>query len=166
MKWGGRLFIAFGLLLLAIAIGGMVYAVAAKNAMNRYIEEISIAINAATMVNATETYLDEARSVTAEWEGETYVVAPENYKALSNYLRTKCAPVFFSDIVQDSALTITFCGEGRLMAKGFSDGDGASLLFESRGEVFKMRISGNGLWEKLLKVSTEGTAQFPNLRPR
>ncbi|MGI6174003.1 MAG: hypothetical protein ACOYI8_08940 [Christensenellales bacterium] len=166
MKWGGRLFIAFGLLLLAAVIGGMVYTVAAKNAMNRYIEEIGIVLNAATMVNATETYLDEARSVTAEWEGETYVIAPENYKALSNYLRTKCAPVFFSRVDRENALTITFCGEGRLIAKGFEGGDGASLLFESRGEVFKMRISGNGLWEKLLKVSTEGTTQFPNLRPR
>ena len=88
MKWYVKALIIAAVTTLVIYIGGMIYVVRAKYSMNDYVVHLGAAFNAATIVNATETYTDEERAVIAEYEGRRAVIIPENYKPLQSYLRS------------------------------------------------------------------------------
>lgn len=162
MKWYLKLIIMLAVSTLVFYIGSMVYLVKAKYAMNEYVVQLGLAFNAATMVNAEETYTDDARAVIAEYAGERSVIVPENYKLLSSYLKWSHAmpPLAFVD--KEEALRITICADSRLYIEGDDDGQGATVRFETGEDRFTMHVASVDLWEKILTLCLEG-GKTPNI---
>lgn len=163
MKWYWKLLLTVCALTMALYIAGMIYAVRAKLAMNDYIIQLSMAFNAATMVNAKETYTDPDRAIIAEYGGERCVVVPENYRQLSGYLTWNHAMPPFGSVDEEEALHVSICGGSDLYIEGDEDGQGAMVLFESAGKRFTMHIASVDLWDKILKACMEGSYKAENI---
>lgn len=163
MKWYTKLLVFLGIATLIYVIGGMIYIVSAKYRMNDYTVQLGAAFNAATYVNATETFTDEDRAVIAEYDGRRSVIVPENYKALQSYLRRDHAMPFLAFVNKDKALHVSICGQSHLYIVGDKDGQGAMIRFESAGEKFTMHVTGGDLWQKILDVSLEGSYKAENI---
>ena len=163
MKWYIKALIVAALTTLIVYICGMVYVVKAKYAMNDYVLHLGAALNAATIVNATETYTDPERAVIAEYQGESAVIVPENYKALQSYLRRDHAmpPIAFID--REKALHISICETSHLYIQSDKDGQGALVRLESADEKYTMHVTGGDLFDKILTVSLRGTNNHPNI---
>ena len=159
--WKGMIFITAAVL--AFMIGGMVYLVKARYAMNDYVVQLGHSFNAAMLVNAEETFTEEEKAVIAEYQGERAVIVPENYKALQSYLRRDSAMPLISLFRRGEALHISFCGENHLYVQGDRDGQGAKILFECGKKTFRMHVSGGDLWQKIVDLSMKGWGQTPNL---
>lgn len=163
MKLGGKIIVTIAVLTLVALIGSMIYFVSAKYQMNEYAVQIGNVFNAATIVNATETYTDEERAVIATYNGESSVIVPENYKALMSYLRRDHARPLFGSVKKENALHISICGQSHLYIAGDKDGQGATILLENMGDSFVMHVAGGDLWDKIVDMSLKGTARNPNI---
>lgn len=163
MKWYVKALIIAAVTTLVIYIGGMIYVVRAKYSMNDYVVHLGAAFNAATIVNATETYTDPDRAVIADFDGRSAVIVPENYKALQSYLRRDHAMPPIAFINKEKSLHIAICGESHLYIQSDKDGQGALVRFESSGEKYTMHVTGGDLFDKILTVSLDGTNKHPNL---
>lgn len=163
MKWYTKCLCLLAVATLLFLIGGMVYVVKAKYSMNDYAIQIGAAFNAATLVNATDTYTDADHAVVAAHEGQRAILVPENYKALSSYLRRDHAMPLFSHIDKTTALHVSICNQSHLYIQGDKDGDGAMVRFETAGDTFVMHVRGGDLWDKILKLCMEGTHSNPNI---
>ncbi|MBE5779128.1 MAG: hypothetical protein E7331_07340 [Clostridiales bacterium] len=163
MKWYTKLFVLLAVGTLLFVIVGMIYLVNAKYRMNDYTVELGLAFNAATYVNATETFTDEENAVIAEFNGKRSVIVPENYKSLQSYLRRDHAMPFLAFVNKDKALHISICGKSHLYIVGDKDGQGALIRFESSGEKFTMHVTGGDLWQKILDVSLKGSYHGENI---
>ena len=62
---------------LFLFIGGMVYVVKAKYALNDYTMQVGFGFNAAMMVNAEETHMDADKAVIAQYEGKRVVIVDD-----------------------------------------------------------------------------------------
>lgn len=163
MKWYLKLLIFAALTTLIAYMGSMVYLVAAKYEMNDYVVDMGLAFNAATMVNATQTHTDPENAVIAEYEGQSAVIVPENYKALQSYLRRDHAMPLLGFIDRDKALHIAICDTTHLYIRGDKDGQGALIRFEGSRGKYTMHVTGGDLWDKILTISLSGTSKNPNL---
>ena len=163
MKWYLKLILACTLLALMAGAAGMIYVVRAKFVTNDYNTQLSLAFNAAMMVNAHETYTDAANAVIAETENGRFVVDPENYRTLSFYLKVQAAMPLFERVDEDAPLKISICGESIIYAEPSSDGNGATLHFESGGKKFVMHVSDPELWEELIHTCERGTGRAENI---
>lgn len=163
MKWYAKLIIAFSLLVLLAVILGMVYVVGAKNALNEYILRNGNAFNAAMLINGEETFTDPERAVIAEYEGTRAVVVPENYRALTYYLKENAARPIFARLRREGALTLTVCG-GTVFTVAFDeDGETATCELAGGGRPLLMRLRGIALRDRLLSTALEGTTAAKNL---
>lgn len=163
MKWYTKLLVFLGVAVLVLIIGGMFYVVSAKYQMNDYAVQVGASFNAAMMVNADETHTDAQRAVVARYEGRSSIVVPENYKALLSYLRRDYAKPPFASVNKEQALHVSICDRSHVYIKGDSDGDGATILFESAGKSYVMHVAGGDLWDKVIKLCMDGTYKAPNL---
>lgn len=163
MKWYFKLMIVIAVSTLVFYIGAMVYLVKAKYAMNEYILHLGAAFNAATMVNAETTFTDPQNAVIASYDGESAVVAPENYKALHSYLRWNHAMPPIAFVNKEKALHISICEKSMLYIVPDKDGQGATVRFESADRRFTMHVASVDLWDKILTVSLTGSGKAPNL---
>lgn len=162
MKWYLKLLIIAALTTLIFYIGSMVYLVVAKYEMNDYVVEMGAAFNAATIINATETHTDPESAVIAEYNGQSAVIVPENYKALQSYLRRDHAMPPIAFINKENALHIAVCDKSHLYIQGDKDGQGALIRLESSGEKYTMHVTGGDLWDKILTIALDGTTKNPN----
>lgn len=163
MKWYTKLLVLLAIGTLIFVIGGMTYVVKAKYSMNDYAVQLGAAFNAATIVNATETHTDAQQAVIASHNGQQSVIVPENYKALSSYLRRDHAMPLIGRVQKETALHISICAQSHLYMQGDKDGQGALILFESAGERFVMHVRGGDLWDKIVQLCMEGSTKHPNL---
>ena len=166
MKWGRAIAYAFvfaAAMLLVLLIGGMAYVVKAKYAINDYSRQMTFAFNAAMMVNAEETFTDEARAVIAEYDGKRVVIAPENYKAVQTCLQRQAAMPPLGRVKENGALKITFCGDSVLLARPDADGDGFLVEWKTGDERFLMQTSGGNHWERLVSLCMKGSTNTPNI---
>ena len=141
----------------------MIYLVKAKYAMNDYTVHLTNAFNAATMVNASETFTDPESAVIASYGEKMSIVSPENYKSLLTYLRMEHAMPLLSFMDKDNALHISICDESHLYIEGDRGGQGASIRFETGNEHYTMHVSGSDIWDKILSLSLEGSYKAPNI---
>ena len=148
---------------LALFIGGMVYVVKAKYALNDYTMQVGFGFNAAMMVNAEETYTDADKAVIAEYEGKRVVIAPENYKAVQSCLLRQAAMPLFGRVRHEGALRITLCGETEVYVQPDQDGEGFTAEWISDSERFVMHAAGGNHWQRLVTLCLEGTAKSPNI---
>ena len=163
MKWYTKLFVLIAVATLLFVIGGMIYLVNAKYQMNDYTVQLGLSFNAATYVNATETFTDEENAVIAEYEGRRSVIVPENYKGLQSYLRRDHAMPFLAFVNKDNALHISICSQSHLYIVGDKDGQGALIRFETNGEKYTMHVTGGDLWQKILDISLDGSYKAENI---
>ena len=163
MKWYLKLILACTLLALLAGTVGMVYVVRAKFATNDYLTQLSLAFNAAMLVNAHETYTDDAQAVIAETENGRFVIEPENYRTLSFYLKVQAAMPLFERVDENAPLKISICGESMIYAEPASGGNGANLRFESGGKKTTMHVSDSYLWEELIRTCERGTSRAENI---
>lgn len=163
MKWYIKAFIIVAVATLIAYIGGMIYLVKAKYEMNEYVLQLGAAFNAATIVNAEETYTDLENAVIAAYGDEKSVIMPENYKMLQSYLRMDYAAPPLALVDKDEALHISICSESHLYIEGDKDGQGATIRLESAGESYTMHVAGGDLWQKILSVCLDGSYKAENL---
>lgn len=163
MKWYTKLFVLLGIATLLFVIVGMCYLVNAKYQMNEYTVQLGLSFNAATYVNATETFTDAENAVIAEYEGRRSVIVPENYKGLQSYLRRDHAMPFLAFVNKDEALHISICDTSHLYIIGDKDGQGAMIRFETNGKNYTMHVTGGDLWQKILDVSLKGSYKAENI---
>lgn len=148
---------------LFLFIGGMVYVVRAKYALNDYTMQVGFGFNAAMMVNAEETYTDAEKAVIAQYEGKRAVIVPENYKAIQSCLLRQAAMPIFGRVKHEGALRITLCGETEVYVQPDQDGEGFTAEWISGDEYFVMHAAGGNHWQRLLTLCLEGTAKTPNI---
>lgn len=163
MKWYAKLMIFLGIGTLLFCIVGMTYVIRAKYQMNEYTLQLGAAFNAATIVNATETFTDAENAVIAAYEGQKSVIVPENYKSLLSYLRRDHAMPFLSYINKEKALHISICDGSHLYILGDKDGQGALVYFETAGETYRMHVTGGDLWQKIQDIAIKGSYKAPNI---
>lgn len=163
MKWYTKLLVALGVAVLFAMIAGMIYVVDAKYQMNAYTVQVGVSVNAAMLVNAETTYTDADHAIISAYNGERFVIVPENYKALLNYLRRDCAKPPFAFFPKEPALTLTICGREQIKLHGDADGDGALIRFETKDKRYTMHVKGGDLWKKLVSLCTDGGYKAPNL---
>ena len=148
---------------LFLFIGGMVYVIKAKYALNDYTMQVGFGFNAAMMVNAQETLLDEDSAVIAEYEGKRVVIAPENYKAVQSCLLRQAAMPLLGRVKHEGALRITLCGETEVYVQPDKDGEGFTAEWNGKNRRFVMHAAGGNHWQRLLTLCLEGTAKSPNI---
>lgn len=163
MKWYVKLILGLALLAFIAGIFGMIYVVHAKFVINDYNTQISLAFNAAMLVNAQETYTDEAQAVIAETENGRFVIAPENYRSLSYFLKTSASVPVFKKVGSDVPLKISICGESTVYIKPDADGQGAYLRYSANGESFTMHVGCTDFWSDLIRVCEVGTYLTDNI---
>ena len=148
---------------LALLIGGMVYVVRAKYALNDYTMQLGLGFNAAMMVNAEETYTDADKAVIAEYEGKRVVIAPENYKAVQSCLLRQAAMPLFGRVAREGALRISLCGEAEAFVQPDKDGEGFTVDWRSGDKRLIMHAAGGSHWQRLLTLCLEGATKSPNI---
>lgn len=148
---------------LFLFIGGMVYVVKAKYALNDYTLQVGLGFNAAMMVNAEETHTDADKAVIAEYEGRRVVIAPENYKAVQTCLLRQAAMPLFGRVRHEGALRISLCGEAEVYIQPDEDGEGFTAEWTSSGKRFVMHAAGGGHWQRMLTLCLEGSTQMANI---
>ncbi len=163
MKSTTKLLTVLAICVLLFVILGFGYLVRAKYQMNEYTIQLGAALNAATLVNATETHTDDQNAVIASYQGRRVVIIPENYKALKAYLLQDHAMPPFGSVDEEKALSITICGESHLVIQGDKNGQGALIRFVSSGKSMLMHVSGGDIWEKILQIALEGRSNRLNL---
>ena len=84
-------------------LGYMVYA---RYQGNDYLMQMPAAFNAALLVNGDETYTEPDKAVICAYEGQRYVILPDNYKAIVSLLRKDSAMPLFRRVGDDAPLTI------------------------------------------------------------
>lgn len=144
-------------------MGGMVYVVRAKYALNDYTMQVGLGFNAAMMVNAQQTLTDEGSAVIAEYEGRRVVIAPENYRAVQSCLLRQAAMPPFGRVRREGALRISVCGTSEMFVQPDDDGEGFTVDWRSGDERYTMHASGGGHWQRLLTLCLEGSAQAKNI---
>jgi len=163
MKWYLKLILALTLLALLAGTAGMVYVVRAKFAANDYNTQVTLAINAAMMVNAQETHTDAENAIIAETENGRFVIVPENYRTLTFYLKVQAVMPVYAHVGEDAPLKISICGESIIYAEPADNGDGAYLRFVSGDDSFTMHVRDVELWDELIRTCEYGTTRGMNI---
>lgn len=165
MRWSwSRFFIILTVLILVLGIAFMVFLIHARRRGFDYQFQVDAVLAAAAVANENTLTEDPARSVVSSWQGKKWIVSPNNYSALSAYLRRDAAMPLFMRIDPEKALTITCCGDSVFRVQP-EDESGESVLIElkSGGETFRMHARGGLLWKGLLEAATKGTYHDENL---
>lgn len=166
MKYGSVVFkilAVITVLTLVLTIGGMVYVVKAKFAVNDYTLQLGTSFNAAMMVNATETYTDADKAVIAEYGGRRVVIVPENYRQVISCLSRQAAMPLLAFVDKEEALHVSICDASDLYAQPDKDGEGFTVEWQLEGKRFVMHTSGGNHWERLLQYCLDGASKAPNI---
>ena len=148
---------------LALFVGGMVYVVKAKYALNDYTMQLGLGFNAAMMVNAEETYTDADKAVIAEYEGKRVVIAPENYKAVQSCLLRQAAMPLYARVDEETAMHICICGSTDAYIAPDADGEGFTVDWRSPEGRLVMHTAGGNHWERLVTLCMEGSQKAQNI---
>ena len=160
----GKALIALFIVAMVFGMGMIGYFLYARNAGNQYIVESAAVFNAATMVNATETYTDPARAVIAEYRGKRVVVSPDNYAALVTLLRKECTMPLFASSHGDDELVITVCDDAVFYVRRDRDSNNHVLVhFEDSNRSYTMHLYGGNLYNQLLNICTVGSTRYKNI---
>ena len=158
-----RAVVASALAALLLLIGGMIYVVRAKYALGDYTMQTAMQFNAAMMVNAEETYTDEARAVIAEYAGARAVIAPENYRAVLSCLTRQAAMPLYARVDEETAMHICICGSTDAYIAPDADGEGFTVDWRSPEGRLVMHTAGGNHWERLMTLCMEGSQKAQNI---
>ena len=115
--------------------------------------------------NGEETYTDPDRAVISSYQGQRYVIIPENYKAIVSLLRKDCAMPLFSRVGKDAPLSIAICASDTIDIEPCGNGvDEALIRFvNGSGKRFAMHVRGGNIWKQLVEYATTGHSERKNL---
>ena len=165
MGWKLRIlaFLAFGMFLVGCVWIG--YVVVARYQGNGYLMEMTASFNAAALVNGEETYTEPDKAVISTYEGQRYVILPDNYKAIVSLLRKDHAMPLLRRVGKDAPLSISICDGAQLRIEPDRDSvDGALISFVAdSGKHFTMHVRGGNIWKQLIEYATVGHGEKKNL---
>ena len=165
MGWKLKTLLVLGLAMALVGCAWLGYSVRARYQGNDYVMQMTTAFNAAALVNGEETYTDPDRAVISAFEGQRYVILPENYKAVVSLLRKDSVMPPFRRVSADAPLEITVCGAARLRIEpdaGSVDGALVSFTADS-GRRFTMHVRGGNIWKQIVEYATVGHGERLNL---
>ncbi len=110
-----------------------------------YDGRVKIAFNAAVLNYAPG---DPKSTVVTTCGGKSVEVDPDEYRALSFYLRLGASKAYWPPMMSGGSITITICASDELHVYRITD-DKAYVVFTSGGNTMKMVIRGDGIWEDL-----------------
>ena len=156
-------FLTLGTLLAYCAWLG--YLVNARYQANEYVLQVAASFNAASLVNGEETYTEPDKAVISAYEGQRYVILPENYRAIVSLLRKDHVMPMFRRVGKDAPLSITICGSAQLKIEPDKNSvDGALVCFTTHtGKRFTMHVRGGNIWKQILEYTTIGHSEYRNL---
>ena len=153
---------------IAVILSGCVwlgYVVYARYQGNEYVLQLSASFNAAMLVNGEETFTEPEKAVICTYEGQRYVILPENYKAIVSLLRKDCAMPMFRRVGRDAPLSITVCDSTLFEIEPDAGSvDGALIcLTTDTGKRYTMHVRGGNIWTQILEYTTTGRPDRWNL---
>ena len=155
-------------LTLAVFLAGcawLCFVVYARYQGNDYLVDITASFNAASLVNGEETYTDPDRAVISTYEGQSYVIIPENYKAVVSLLRKDHVMTLFRRIGKDAPLKITVCGSAEIRIEPDRGSDDGALIdfVDAGGKRYVMHVRGGNIWKQFIEYATVGHSVNRNL---
>ena len=165
MGWKGKLVVLLALVILICGILWLGFAVYARYQDNDYRIDMAAAFNAALLVNGDQTYTDPERAVICTYEGQRYVVLPDNYKAVVSLLRKDNAMPLFRRVGKDAPISIAICDSARMQIEPDRDSvDGALIAFiTTGGKRYTMHVHGGNIWKQIVEYTTAGPIRSRNL---
>ena len=163
MKWS-RILIGLTIVMLVGGIAFFAFAVHSRMTSMEYQFQVDAVLTAAAVANEEQLVTDPQKAVIAEYQGRRVVVAPENYMALSSYLRKDAAMPLNVRIQEENALKLTVCEEAVFLAEPADEkGDVVLIRLTTGGRTFGMRTDGGNQWASLVRCCMEGTYHDKNL---
>ncbi len=165
MSWKLKAIVCLVLGVLLAYCAWLGYLVYARYQGNAYILQTAASFNAAALLNGEETYTEPDRAVISSYEGQRYVILPDNYRAIVSLLRKDSAMPMFRRVGKDAPLSITICDSARIQIEPDRGSvDGALVLFTSdTGKRFTMHVHGGNIWKQILEYTTTGHSGYRNL---
>ena len=160
-----RVLIVLVVVLLVSAIVFMIYSVYARLEGSEYRFQVDAVLTAASLANEEDPLTtDPQKAVIAEYEGRRTVVVPDNYMALSSYLRKDAASKLFFSMDRENTLTLTVCNEAVFrIAPQDESGDVVLVELTTMGRRFRIRTDGGNQWTSLLACCMKGTYHSENI---
>ncbi len=165
MGWRMKTVVIFAVVLFVVTTAWLGFVVYARYQSNDYSVQVAAAFNAALLVNGEETFTDPERAVISGYQGQRYVIVPENYKAIVSLLRKDCAMPPFKRAGKDAPLTITVCDSATIHIRPDGDGVDAALIDFTAGDGrrYAMHVRGGNIWKQFVEYATAGHGQNKNL---
>lgn len=163
MGWKSKTVVFLTLAVFLATCLWMGYAVHARYQGNEYVLQLGAAFNAASLLNGEETFTDPDKAVISTYDGQRYVILPENYKAIASLLRKDHAMPLFDRVKADAPLSIAICDCTRIRIE--PDGDDGALVFlgTDGGRSFTMHVRGGNIWKMILEYTTTGHMENRNI---
>ena len=160
-----RVLIVLAVVLLVSAIVFMIYSVHARLEGSEYRFQVDAVLTAASLANEEDPLTtDPQKAVIAEYGGRRTVVVPDNYMALSSYLRKDAASKLFFSMDRENALTLTVCNEAVFrIAPQDESGDVVLVELTTMGRRFRIRTDGGNQWTSILACCMKGTYHSENI---
>ena len=165
MSWKSKAVVFIVIVVFLFTCLGLAYAVYARYQGNDYLIQVTAAFNAASLLNGEETYTDPENAVISTYEGQQYVILPENYKAIVSLLRKDYVMSMFRRVGKNAPLSISICNSATLqIVPDEGSVDGALIFFQSAGgRSYTMHVRGGNIWKQLIEYATVGHSQNKNL---
>ena len=160
-----RILIIFTVLMLACGIAFLVFSINTRLRGTEYQFQVDAILTAASIANGEDPLTtDPALSLTAEYEGRKTVVVPENYLALSSYLKKDAASMLFSAVNRENALKLTVCDIATLWLSPKNGSEDIVFVdLVTKDQTFHVRTDGGNQWEAILKCCMKGTYHDDNI---
>ena len=164
MKWYTKAIIALIVVLFVGGILGMVYLLNARMSSIEYAFQVDAVLNAAAMANEEEIHTDADKAVISEYEGKRTVIIPDNYAALSSYLRKDAMRPLYARVDHQKALHLTVCTFAELFIQpANASGDRVTIEMTAGDQRFIMSARGGNLWPSLQSCCMKGTYRGENI---
>ena len=160
-----RILIIFTIVFLVLGIGLLAFSIYSRTNGTEYQFQVDAVLGAAFIANEEDPLTtDPDRAVIAEYDGRKAVIVPNNYMALSSYLRKDSASMLFFSINREKAIKLTVCNEAVFyIAPQENSEDVAYVELSTMGQTFHMRTDGGNQWKNLLNCCTKGTYHDENI---
>ena len=160
-----RILVIFTIVFMVFGIGFLAFSIYSSRTGTEYQFQVDAVLAAATIANDEDPLTtDPDRAVIAEYEGRRAVVVPNNYMALSSYLRKSSACMLFFSVNREKAIKLTVCNEAvfYIVPQEGSE-DVVYVEFSTMGQTFHMRTHGGNQWKNLLDCCMKGTYHDGNI---